>query len=251
MTVFRKTGRGYRLPSESQQEVRFQVVVGETDLWIVADRDLSAQAAEAARRVRGEIRAAAALLPGFFESLSPVAVPAGLTPPQVAEAMLRASAAVGVGPMAAVAGAVAEGVARALSAFSRNVLVENGGDCFLLSERERVIGLMADPRTELELGMRLGLKLPASAFPVAICSSSRTVGHSLSLGGAEIVTILADSGAMADAAATAVGNRLTDATGLQRAIDHAASLAGLGVRGAFLRIRGHVAAWGEIELVEL
>ncbi len=92
--------------------------------------------------------------------------------------MAAAAYVAGVGPMAAVAGAVAEAVARVLEPLSPEVSVENGGDIFVMGARERVVGLWAG-----EDGVTgIGLALPAEMLPVAVATSSGTIGPSVSLG---------------------------------------------------------------------
>jgi ApbE superfamily uncharacterized protein (UPF0280 family) len=81
------------------------------------------------------------------------------------------------------------------------------------------------------LSSRVGLRLAADEMPVGVCTSSGTVGHSLSLGSADSVTVLADSAVVADAAATRIGNDVGNyknpRDGVQRALDTAAELAGI------------------------
>lgn len=140
--------------------------------------------------------------------------------------MLDTGLTAGTGSMAAVAGVVAQ----ELMPLNPQVVVENGGDIYLALAREATVGLWAG---KFLLSGRLGLKL-AAAMPCAICTSSGTVGPSLSLGRADAATIVAKDGALTDA--SALGNRV------QSRGDLAAAVAVLGDR---------LAAWGEIELAEL
>ncbi|MCA1989441.1 MAG: hypothetical protein LDL07_09915, partial [Desulfarculus sp.] len=86
-------------------------------------------------------------------------------------------------------------------------------------------------------------------MPLAVCTSSGTVGHSLSLGRADAATILAKDAALADAAATALGNRVRTAADLATALDWAQGVPG--VLGALVIKGSQLAAWGEVELVRL
>jgi hypothetical protein len=133
------------------------------------------------------------------------------------------------------------------AAQSSDILVENGGDVFMHSTRDRVVALLADP----ESGTRIGLQLPAASFPVAVCSSSATIGHSLSLGEGDLVSVVASNGAFADAAATALCNRLRGREGIRAVLDEAKRLAEYGLRGVFAQQGDQVAAWGEVELIAL
>jgi ApbE superfamily uncharacterized protein (UPF0280 family) len=86
-------------------------------------------------------------------------------------------------------------------------------------------------------------------MPLALCTSSGTVGPSLSYGKADAVTVRARSAALADAAATALGNRVSRASDIQGAIRQAQSIEGLG--GIIIIKDDQVGAWGEMELVAL
>lgn len=245
MKVYSKTERFYRPDRNANGEISFQVVVEETDLFVTAERDLRAETAELVRTLRGQIKTAGELTPAFLPSLVPVAVPPGSPP--VVQDMAWAGRLFNVGPMAAVAGAIAQRVADALAPLSPNVLVENGGDCYFHSTRERHVALLADP----ESGSALAARLSPEEFPVSLCSSSGRIGHSLSLGVSDLVTVKAKSGAAADAAATALGNLVRGGGDVALAVRRAQELAPLGVLGVFIQCQGRVAVWGEMELAAL
>jgi ApbE superfamily uncharacterized protein (UPF0280 family) len=228
-----------------QGEVRYQVAMEQTDLLVVAEADLRDEMAAHVALVRGEIKNWILFHPEFAASLTPVEVGEGA--PQVVRAMADAAARCGVGPMAAVAGAVAQAVAERFVERSPNIIVENGGDIYLCSTRERVVALLAEP----ESGARLGLRLAADAFPVSVCSSSGTIGHSLSLGSGDLVAVRARDARFADAAATALGNLLRGPGDIRRVLDRAAELAGHGLDGVFAQYDAKIAAWGDMELVAL
>jgi len=125
--------------------------------------------------------------------------------------------------------------------------VENGGDLYLHSTRERLAALLARPIQ----GARLALRLRPEAFPLSVCTSSATIGHSLSFGAADMVTVKARSGALADAAATALGNLARGASGLPRVLARAQELARVGVLGVFVQVGEQVGVWGDMELAAL
>jgi hypothetical protein len=171
------TARGYRgALRPAGGETAFQVVVEQTDLWVVARKDLTREVAAWVTELRGRLKAYMALDPAFGPSLVPVEVLPGA--PEIVRAMARAGAACGVGPMAAVAGTIARMVAERFAQESPDILVENGGDIAMFSTRERTVGILADPAG----GARLGVRIPAEDFPCALCASSARIGHSLSLG---------------------------------------------------------------------
>ncbi|EGB16438.1 ApbE family lipoprotein [Pseudodesulfovibrio mercurii] len=238
--------RGYRRMVRAREgEVRFQVAVEQTDLLVVAELDLRDEIAAFVTKVRGDIKNWILFHREFAESLTPVAVPD--TAPDIVRAMADAAASCGVGPMAAVAGAVAQAVGEAFAPRSPNILVENGGDTYLCSTRERVVALLAEP----ESGASIGLRLAADAFPVALCASSGTIGHSLSLGTGDLVAVRARDARLADAAATALGNLLHSEKDLDRVLKRARELAPHGLDGVFAQFDAKVAAWGDLELVAL
>ncbi|MBW1868220.1 MAG: UPF0280 family protein, partial [Deltaproteobacteria bacterium] len=103
-----------------------------------------------------------------------------------------------MGPMAAVAGAIAQYVGMGLLDLTDQVIVENGGDIFLKADRSLTVSVFAGASP---LSGRFGLLIPVSRMPLGVCSSSATVGHSLSRGIADVVCILSPSSALADGAA--------------------------------------------------
>ncbi len=195
--------RDYRSRVSGRGLVPFRVVLKESDLQVLAERDLSRETLLILTEERRKLEDYLRRHPEFLEALSPL--PLDPEAPEVVKRMLLAGKKAGVGPMAAVAGAIAEVVGRRLKAqgLTREVLVENGGDVFLSLEREATVGIWAG---DSPLSGRLGLRLPRELMPCAVCTSSGTVGHSLSLGRADALCVLAKDAALADALATALGN---------------------------------------------
>lgn len=226
-------------------ETAFQVVVAQTDLFVLAERDLSREIADFVSALRAQLSTFILLRPDFRESLVPVDI--GPDAPAIARDMAEAAARFGVGPFAAVAGAFSQAVADRFAARSPNLVVENGGDIFLRATTPRTVALLARPVE----GTRLALQFPVSKLPAAVCASSATVGHSLSLGQADMVTVVADRGAVADAAATALGNRLASRADIEAVLAAAEGLRGRGVRGAFVQVGEMVGVVGDVELVAI
>ena len=236
--------RTYRSYSASQGLVSFTAGVQETDLFISARSDLSAQARDAIRDVRSVIEAYIRKRPDFKTSLEPIAAD-----PQahaVIRDMLEAARACGVGPMAAVAGVVAEYVTRVLLEYSPEIIVENGGDLFFKTDRELTIGIFAGPSP---LSEKIGLRIAPQDLPVSLCTSSGTVGPSLSFGRADAVTVRSHSAALADAAATAIGNMILQPSDIAAGIQAARSIATLD--GIVIIKDDQIGAWGDMELVAL
>ena len=235
--------RTYRRSMEPSGLTCFEVRAKESDLYVCAERDLSDEAEDLLLRVRWDLESYVAKHPRFAESYVPVQVE--VDAPAIVQQMARAAWRANVGPMAAVAGAVAEYVARGLAEQSGNVIVENGGDVYLVGDRERVVALWADqPGVDL-----IGLRIPAGMQPVAVCTSSAKVGPSLSFGSADAVTAIAHDGALADAVVTALANTVHSAEDIPRAVEAAQLVPG--VFGVLATVEGHVGAWGNIHLVPL
>ncbi len=234
----------YRRRVSPQGLVGFVVSIAESDLHISAANDLSAKAAEALHLVRSEIEAHIRRHPGFEASLDPL--PDDDEAPPVVARMLSAGQRAGTGPMAAVAGAVAEAVGRALLSASPDMIVENGGDLFVAGRQPRVSAVFAG---DSALSMKLGLRVPAEEDGIGVCTSSGTVGHSLSHGRADAALVISPDVCLADAAATAFGNRIKLPEDLPAALEWVKSVAG--VSGALAIVGEDLAAWGEVELVEI
>lgn len=235
--------RTYRLSVSASGLVPFEVVVGQTDLQVLAERDLSDTATILVREARRNLESYIAAHPRFAESFVPV--PVEPDAPGIVRQMAEAARAASVGPMAAVAGAVAEYVAVGLSELSAEVIVENGGDTYLIGRRDRVVGLWAGEGVAAGMGLAIG----GDSLPLAVATSSGTIGPSVSLGRADTMTVLSRSGALADAVASAAGNRVRSATDLAGALELARGVAG--VLGAVVSVDGDVGAWGAVKLVPI
>ncbi|MBC7358763.1 MAG: UPF0280 family protein [Desulfacinum sp.] len=238
----RSAERFYRYHHKSRGWYVFQVRVEQTDLWIRAQADLTRPAHDLVISFRRQLEKYIASAPRFLHALEPLEEDP-LAPPLV-QAMIRAGRAAGVGPMAAVAGAIAQAVAERLSRWSPSVLVENGGDCYLMASEELVVSIY--PGEHSPFRDSLAIRLPADTFPWAVCTSSASIGHSLSLGRADAATVLAKDAALADACATALGNRIRRPEDLDPAMDWVRGIPG--VEGALAICGDKLAAWGAVEL---
>lgn len=239
------TGPKYRSLVRAGGLIGFSVRVAQTDLFIRAERVLTAEAYDLVARGRGQIEAWAKKRPEFLTSLKPLPdAPLALSP---VREMLEAGRRAGVGPMAAVAGAIAEFVGLGLGSHSpAGVIVENGGDIFISAKTQIKVGLFTGVSA---VSMRLGLVIDPDMTPVGVCTSSGTIGHSLSLGRADAATVVAESTALADAAATGLGNRVRKPEELEPALEWAVSLQG--VRGAAVVLGDKVGLLGDLNLVSL
>ncbi len=224
--------------------ISYEVRVRETDLLIRSRKPLRDLAERTVYDLRLQLEEYIRQRPEFLESLYPIEE--DLFAPPVALDMMRASALAGVGPMAAVAGAIAQQVGRALLSEDPDVIVENGGDIFITGTEPVTIGVFAG---ESPLNLRLGLKIMPEKMPLGVCTSSGTVGHSLSLGAADAAVVVSAQTALADAAATALGNRIAGIGDLAEGVRWACGITG--VSGALVVLASKLAAAGDLELVYL
>lgn len=178
--------------------------------------------------------------PRFLYSLQPVHVDEG---PEVVRLMAGATERAGVGPMAAVAGVLADlAVEEMVREGAEVAVVENGGEASLVSDRPIDVALSAG---DSPLSKRVGFRL--EHFPAGVATSSGLYSHALSFGESEAVTIFAENAGFADAAATAVGNIVKgdDQRGsIERGVERALSIEG--VKGVFIVYRGVVGMGGEV-----
>lgn len=231
----------YREWVKSDDLVKNIVSYRETDLCIMADRDIKNKALEAIHKHRKEIEDYIRIDPEFKETLKPIEARKGAPP--IVMAMIEAGKAANVGPMAAVAGAIAEYIGRDLLRFSDEVIVENGGDIFIKSGKNRRFGVFAG---ESALTGKLAFEIMAQDTPLGVCTSSGTVGHSLSFGRADAACIIAKDALLADAVATAAGNRVKTADDIERAIEFARAITG--VEGALIVVGDRFGSWGKVKL---
>ena len=236
--------RTYRAWMEQAHLVSFRTVVQETDLMIQAYRDLADVSRDLVLRYRGHIENYIARHRSFATTLAPW--PESGPMPLIVREMVSAADAAGVGPMAAVAGAVAQQVGLGLLEHSPEVVVENGGDLFLKLEKPATIGIFAGDSV---LSMQVGVRVDTRTGPTAVCTSSGTIGHSLSLGVADAVTVIADSCSLADAAATAICNRVDAPGAVGRAVEFGRTIRG--IRGLVVICGETMGAWGAVDLQRL
>jgi uncharacterized protein len=225
------------------------VKIKDTDLHILSDREVSSLAFELALQYRLQIEKYIEMRPEFLKALTPIE--ADILAPPIVKAMLAAGRTADVGPMAAVAGAIAEYVGKALvQGGCREVMVENGGDIFFSRICDCTAAIFAG---QSPLSLKVGIRLAAAAMPVAVCTSSGTVGHSLSFGAADAVAVVAGSAPLADAAATRLGNEVgmgtSGADGIKRALQVGMTIEG--VQGVVVICGERIGAVGKVELVKL
>ena len=236
--------RTYRNLVKTEKLSTFQVVVKETDLLVHAERKLVGETRELVLEQRGYIEAFINAHPDFKTALIPWRFDGPA--PSIVRDMITAGTTAGVGPMAAIAGAIAQHVGLGLLRITNQVILENGGDVFIKTEVPVTVGIWAG---KSPLSMQLGIRVPCEQQPVAVCTSSGTVGHSLSFGKADAVCVVADSCAVADAAATSIGNLIQSPASINDAITAGKRIDKIG--GIIIIVGNKIGIWGDLEVVPL
>lgn len=234
----------YRKLVKNRDLVSFEVTVKETNILFSAERLLEKEAIESIVRHRHYLESYIELHPLFQTTLKPY--PFTKSMPPIVRTMAEAGIKAGVGPMAAVAGALAEYVCKDLLKFSPQIIVENGGDIFIKSEVERTVDIYCE---KSQFGSGIGIEIDPRRTPIGICSSSGTTGHSLSFGKADLVTILSSSTALADAFATSVCNRIKSKSDVEGAIAFCQSIPE--IKGVLIIIDDYLGAWGDIKITRI
>ncbi len=222
-----------------------RVRLAETDIHILAPVSVADEALGFAVRARIEIEQYIKCNPDFINSFIPLAL--DVDAPEIICKMLVAGQAAGVGPMAAVAGAIAEFVGEnLLERGCGQVIVENGGDLFIRRSKDCTVAVYAG---ESPLSGRVGIRLRAEQMSCGVCTSSASIGHSKSFGAADAAVVVAKSVSLADALATRLGNEVKDEPGaIEEALHVVKNIPG--VIGALVIAGDKMGAWGDLQLTE-
>jgi uncharacterized protein len=235
--------RTYRCWSGRGSAARFNVTLGESDLDIQCAEDRRSSALRALAALRRELKRHLSRCPEYRTSLVPLAVREDA--PGIVRDMADAAALWDVGPMAAVAGAIAQRVGEAISKPGEAVIVENGGDIWARTDGALRCAVYAGERSPFR--ERIAFEVDARGG-VGVCTSSGVVGPSLSFGKADAVVVVARSAAIADAAATAIANRIQAPADVGRVVEE--SSAGPGIDALVACCGDRLALWGALDLVD-
>jgi len=233
--------RFYRELAKDSDLIGQEVIVKETDLFISAEKDIKTVAEKIVKKYRAQIEVYIRKRPEFMTSLEPISQDSIAS--DIIKEMIRTTALAGVGPMASVAGAISEFTGKELLAYSRQIIIENGGDIFIKSDKARTIAIYAG---ESPLSNKIFIKIKPEDTPIGICTSSGTVGHSLSFGKADACVIIAKSAILADAVATAACNRIRERKDIAPSLEFALSIKG--IIGAAAILGKDFGSIGDIEL---
>lgn len=233
--------RTYRSNILKNNLTLFNVTIGESDLFISSDQYLHDAALASLRRNRAYLETYIESHSHFLTALVPLQF--DCFSPAIIRDMMTAAIRSNVGPMAAVAGAIAEHVGRDLLKDSPNVIIENGGDIFMNCQHDTRVGIFAGSSPLCD---KVTLIVRAEEMPMGICTSSGTIGHSLSFGIADAVCVKAKSATLADAAATAICNMIKSKADIQRALRDGMRIED--VLGIIVIIDDQLGVIGDVEL---
>ncbi len=213
----------------------------ESQCTIISDKQKAIEAAkESIRRNYLELELYVRANPKFLHTLTPIPAP---EKPLVANFMALAAEKANVGPMAAVAGVIADlAVEAMLSEGCEVAVVEDGGEISAVSNQPVDVAVAAG---EEPLSKRFGFRL--TEFPIGVATSSGRFSHALSFGDAEAAVVFCKNASLADAAATAVGNVVKgedSKAGIQAGIIKGLSIEG--VEGVLIIYQGQVGTAGKI-----
>ncbi|MBE6501245.1 MAG: UPF0280 family protein [Methanobrevibacter thaueri] len=179
-----------------------EINIGETHIRLrsdVTDHDLE----NYIRSIRADLSSYIAQNPDFLHSFNPI--PSNdENLPLIVSKMYESSSLCEVGPMACVAGTISEmSLDYLMDMNSKNSIVENGGDIALVNDRTVLCGIYSENEI---LGNGIAFKITERKSPLGICTSSGKIGHSISFGASDSVTVISNSASVADGLATRIAN---------------------------------------------
>ena len=182
--------------------------IGETHIRLTTDlksHDLSGYI----QSIRADLKTYIAHNQDFLLSLEPLEMPDD----DLSDIVIRmygSSALCDVGPMACVAGTISEmALEYMMDLNSKYSIVENGGDIALVNDRKVLCGIYSNNEV---LGNEIAFEIKGRDSPLGICTSSGKIGHSISFGLSDSVTVISKSPSLADALATRIANDVNGQT---------------------------------------
>ena len=244
MCSLKNMERFYRQWVKTDDFIKTHISIEQTDLDIFTDKPLNRiWLRERILSYRQDIQTYITKDKRFLTAIKPITTE--LNAPNIIKQMTQASKVANVGPMAAVAGAIAQLLCEdLLSKGCTEVIIENGGDISMSKQKKnRLVAVFAGGS---KFSGKFTLLIKPTQTPCGICTSSATLGHSLSLGNADSVVILAKEAALADAVATATCNLVKSRHDFNKAVEFARNI--LGVFGVLIILGNSFVSWGGIEI---
>lgn len=221
--------------------IKSVVVEEESDLQVLASVDF--KSLDYLRSIRQTIANYIEERPAFQKSFEPIERDENAD--ALINHMIVATEKAQVGPMASVAGAVSEYVGKAIRQYAEEVIVENGGDIYMDCKVDKEVLVFAGQSI---LSNRIAIEIRADQMPIGICTSSGTIGHSVSFGKADAVVVLSKDTPLADATATSVCNIIKSKDDINKGIEFAKNIDG--IMGILIIVGDNLGAWGDVKLVK-
>ena len=217
-----------------------QFQLKETIVTIIAEKDAYIEAAKKEiQKRRNEIEQFIRKDEFFEVSLKPYNY--SEKDPEIIKKMCESSEKLNVGPMATVAGVIAEYAIKAMiSKGAKHAIVDNGGDIAIFSNRTVRVGIYTGNQNTNRYAFQV---LPKNKI-LGICTSSGKIGHSLSFGNTDAVTVFSHDVAIADAAATALGNLVYARQDIKNAFKIFDGIEE--ITGAIIVIGDKIGLWGNV-----
>lgn len=235
--------RFYRTLLNKENFLKFEVRVEETDLLIMAKKDLRDEIKKEVIKQREILKRYLKENPDFLFSFSPLYVESN---EEIIKLMSESSLLTKTGPMASVAGAIAEIVGKKFLKESDEIIIENGGDIFAKLNSDFNVAIYAG---NSPFSMKIGIRLKKREIPYGVCTSSGKIGHSISFGDADAVVVISPSSAFSDGSATYFGNLIKgkiDEKNILSEIKNFPFIEGL----VIIRDK-EIFLWGDIEIISL
>lgn len=221
-----------------------EVSFKESDLFISTDTKISKEnTQDLLQKYYNQIEDYTKKNPHFLSSLSPIEEDESA--PAIVNDMIQSSYLTGIGPFSAVAGAIAQYVGNDILSAANEVIVENGGDIFLKINEDKRIGIYLGERPSLK---NIALEIKARDYPFGIASSSAYFGHSLNLGRADLVTVIAKDAIIADGFATSLSNRVQKETDANAVIKFAKD--NPCIEAILISFEGKLFLWGDLKIAD-
>jgi len=212
-----------------------------TDIYITSDRDIYKDLEKPVKSFYRSLEKVILQNREFEKSLIPLKAEKDY--PEIVKKMCRSAEIFEVGPMASVAGAVCDELARYISGSCGFLMIENGGDSYIKSSSSVTAGLYTGSKY---FPKNLMISIDKNSMPCGLCSSSGIMGHSFSRGSCDLVTVMSDTAVTADAAATAVANSVRARSHVDEALKKYRDYEG--IRGLVIIKDDRIAIWGDLQL---
>ncbi|MCM8817990.1 MAG: UPF0280 family protein [Candidatus Omnitrophica bacterium] len=235
--------RFYRSIIEEKNLLKFEIRVEETDLLVISNKNLKKEIKKEVLKQREILKNYIRENPEFLYSFSPIITN---SKEELIKLMSESSFLTKTGPMASVAGAIAEIIGKRFLPIVDEIIIENGGDIFAKLNRDFITGIFAG---NSPFSMKIGIKLRKRKIPYGIATSSGTVGHSISFGNADAVIVISPSAAFSDGSATYFGNLIKDKINKELIISELKNFPF--IEGIVIIHQKEIFAWGNVEIVSI